>query len=168
MDLNEITNQTLKLRSAEIEDSKMVWEWVNDPAVRSVSFSSEPIPWESHSKWFSGKLLDPGCLFFIVLSPNDVSVGQIRYELEGDEAIVSVSLAPSQRGKGYGSQVIRLASQNLFASTSIRLIHAYIKPDNLSSIRAFTRAGFSDAGFVEVRGHQARDYVMRRKVEKQR
>jgi RimJ/RimL family protein N-acetyltransferase len=167
MDLDSTTGLVLKLRFVNAEDCKRIWEWANDPTIRSVSFSSEPIPWENHCRWFSAKLLDPNCLFFIALSPGNIPIGQIRYEVNGKEAVVSVSLAPDQRGKGYGSHVIQLASQNLFSSTSVELIHAYIKPDNLSSIRAFARAGFSDSGFVEVRGSLALDYIMRRKVDKQ-
>jgi len=166
MDLNQTTSRVLKLRFVKAEDCSMIWEWANDPTIRSVSFSSEPIPWESHSKWFSAKLLDPNCLFFMVLGLNDIPIGQIRYEVDGNEAVVSVSLAPGQRGKGYGGQVIQLASQKVFDSTHVELIHAYIKPDNLSSIRAFTRAGFSDSGLVEVRRNLARDYIIQRKDEK--
>ncbi len=166
MNLDQASSQVLKLRFVIAEDCKMIWEWANDPAIRSVSFSTEPISWENHSKWFSAKLLDPDCLFFIVLGSDDIPIGQIRYEVGGNEAVVSVSVAPGERGKGYGSQIIQSASQKVFESTPIVLIHAYIKPDNLSSIRAFTRAGFSYSGLVEVRGNLAQDYIMQRKVEK--
>jgi RimJ/RimL family protein N-acetyltransferase len=161
-----ISDRILKLRLVQAGDCSMIWEWANDPTIRSVSFSSEPIPWESHSKWFFAKLLDPNCLFFMVLGPNDIPIGQIRYEVDGNEAVVSVSLAPGQRGKGYGSQVIQSASQKVFDSTHVELIHAYVKPNNLSSIRAFTSAGFSDSGLVEVRRNLARDYIIQRKDEK--
>lgn len=164
MDRNETDNQTLKLRAAQAADSELIWEWVNDPATRAVSFSTEPIPWEHHSRWFSEKLLDPCCLFFIILSPDDSPIGQIRYDTIGKEAVVSVSLAAAERGKGYGRQAIQLASQQVFDMTAVEIIHAYIKPDNLSSIRAFTRAGFLDLGLTEVRGNLAKNYTLQRKT----
>lgn len=144
----------------------MIWDWANDPAVRAVSFSSETIPWESHSQWFHTKLLDPDCLFYIALGPDDMPIGQIRYQVEDAEAVVSVSLAPDQRGKGYGSQVIQFASQKVFADTSVERIHAYIKPDNVSSLAAFSRAGFSDSGLIKLHGSAAKDYILQRNAEK--
>ena len=143
----------------------MIWEWANDPTIRSASFSSEPISWKRHSQWFQAKLLDSNCLFFIALDPDGVPIGQIRYELQVPEAVVSVSLASGQRGKGYGVHIIQSASRQVFESTSVKLIHAYIKPDNLSSIRAFTKAGYSDFGPVEVHGNIARDYRIHLKAE---
>jgi RimJ/RimL family protein N-acetyltransferase len=165
MNFNKTSNPPLTLRPVTVDDCKMIWEWANDPTIRSVSFSSEPIPWERHSQWFQSKLIDANCLFFIALDADGIPIGQIRYELQGTEAVVSVSLAAGQRGKGYGAHIIQSASQQVFESTSVRLIHAYIKPDNLSSIRAFTRAGFSDFGPVDVNGNIARDYRIQRKSE---
>jgi UDP-2,4-diacetamido-2,4,6-trideoxy-beta-L-altropyranose hydrolase len=159
------SNPPVTLRSVTAEDCKMIWEWANDPTIRSVSFSSEPISWEYHSQWFQAKLIDSNCLFFIALDADGIPIGQIRYELQATEAVVSVSLAFGQRGKGYGVHIIQSASQQVFESTAVRLIHAYIKPDNLSSIRAFTRAGFSDFGPVNVNGNFARDYRIQRKSE---
>ena len=165
MDLDSNSRLGLKLRFVAVEDCRSIWEWANDPTVRSVSFSSEPILWENHVKWFFAKLLDPNCLFFIVLDFENIPIGQVRYQIDGKEAVISVSLALDQRGKGYGSQAIQLASETVFRSTSVELIHAHIKPENLSSIQAFARAGFADAGFVDIHGNLARDYIMYRKIE---
>ncbi len=158
-------NPPVTLRTVTAEDCKIIWEWANDPAIRSASFSSEPISWERHSQWFQSKLLDSKCLFFIALDPDGIPIGQIRYELQSTEAVVSVSLAPRQRGKGYGVHIIQSASRQVFERTLVELIHAYIKPDNLPSIRAFTKAGYSDFGPAEVHGNIARDYRIQRKSE---
>lgn len=162
MDLNHPQNHELKIRFAKPEDCQLIWEWANDPNTRAVSFSSEPIPWESHVKWFSAKLTDSNCMFFIALDANDFPIGQIRYEVDGTEATVSVALAPSQRGKGYGTQIIQMASQKVFDCMSIGIIHAYIKPDNTTSIRAFAKVRFSNNGLIEVHGNPALDFILRR------
>lgn len=143
----------------------MIWEWANEPTIRSVSFSSEAISWERHSQWFQARLMDPNCLFFIALDAHGIPIGQIRYELKAAEAVVSVSLAIGRRGKGYGADIIESASRRVFGSTAVKLIHAYIKPDNISSIRAFTKAGFSDSGQVDVNGIAARDYRLQWNLE---
>jgi len=160
--VRQMEGHELTLRPVQASDSRLIWEWANDPTTRALSFSSEPIPWEQHVAWFTARLADHQCRFYIVLDANAVPVGQIRYQMEGEDAIVSVNLAPDQRGRGYGSQVIRLGSQIVFASTAVNLIHAYVKPDNLASIRAFTKAGFANKGTVEVQGIQALHFVLRK------
>ena len=47
-------DDAVRLRRAEANDSRMIWSWANDPLTRAVSFSSDPIPWESHVEWFRG------------------------------------------------------------------------------------------------------------------
>jgi len=55
----------LKLREVSDKDCMLIWECSNDPDVRAVSFSQEPIPYKDHVKWFKSKLNDMGCYFYI-------------------------------------------------------------------------------------------------------
>ena len=82
-------------------------------------------------------------------------MGQIRYQLAGAEATVSVALAPAQRGRGYGSQIIGLGTEEILKTTQAHLIHAHIKPDNLASVRGFEQAGFTQAGTTDAGGQAA-------------
>ncbi|MCK6626368.1 MAG: UDP-2,4-diacetamido-2,4,6-trideoxy-beta-L-altropyranose hydrolase [Anaerolineae bacterium] len=154
----------LTFRPVQAEDCRLIWEWANDPSTRANSFSSEPISWEAHLTWFKAKLADPQCRFYLVLAAGEPA-GQIRYQLEGEEAVVSVGLAPNQRGRGYGSQIIRLVSQQLLANGVTRLIHAYVKPDNAASLGAFSKAGFVAQGVTEIQGSQAIPLVLRRETQ---
>jgi len=49
---------TLVLRRVEEADCSLLWEWANEPEVRSASFSSTPIAWDEHREWFTKKLGD--------------------------------------------------------------------------------------------------------------
>ena len=70
-------------------------------SLRSVRrFSSEPIPWEQHQHWFDNKLNDPGCVFFIALDVEGAPIGQMRFDVDGEEAVISVSLAEQFHGLG--------------------------------------------------------------------
>ena len=154
--------QELTLRPVQADDCHLIWEWANDPVTRVASFSSESIRWETHVEWFTAKLTDPHSLFYIALDATGTPVGQIRYHIEGQEAVVSAGLAPDQRGRGYGSRIIRLASQQVFENTTVSLIHAYIKLDNAASARAFSKAGFATISPVEVQGHPALHLLLRK------
>lgn len=131
-----------------------------------MSFDTAPIPWESHQQWFSRKLQDPRCHFFLILDAESRPVGQIRLEEAAEEeATVSLSLIPAARGRGLGPQVLRLAAGELFRTTPVRCIHAYIKPDNQRSLRAFQKAGFRWRGRTWIKGQPAEHYIFSREDE---
>jgi len=152
----------LELRPVRAEDCRLIWEWANDPVARALSFSTEKIPWKQHVAWFESKRTDPSTRFYMAINKNDVLAGQIRYQINGQAAVVSVSLAPEQRGRGYGAEIIRMGTRELWANTKIDIIHAYIKQDNIASIRAFAKAGFISTGMAEVHGCPVLHYTLRK------
>ena len=151
----------LTLRRAHQEDSKRVWEWANDPEVRAVSFNPELIPWADHVSWYARKLGDPHCYIYIGFTSGSCAIGQVRFDLEDREGVMSVSVAPGGRGKGYGSALIAQSARRFIAESGAGLIHAYIKPENLASLRAFEKAGFERAGATEIKGQPARHFILR-------
>ena len=151
----------LRIRKTRENDSKLLWKWANDQEVRAASFSSEPVPWKQHAKWFESKLRDPNCIFYVITNEDGTPIGQIRYDITGSEAIASISLDTKFRGRGYGSASIWLSSRELFDISGVTLIHAYTKQANEASIHAFMRAGFSNVGKTIFRGNEAVHLVLR-------
>jgi RimJ/RimL family protein N-acetyltransferase len=152
--------KVIKIRRAEQADAELLWEWANDPEVRRLSFSQGFIPWEDHLRWFAGKLNDPHYVIFIVMDEGQNPIGQVRYELSPREAVISVAIAKEHRRKGYGAEAIREASGRLFADSDIKLVHAYVKPGNPSSLHSFVKAGFKPVGNTEVEGCLAHHLVL--------
>ena len=153
----------LKLREVSDKDCMLIWEWSNNPDVRAVSFSQEPIPYEDHVKWFESKLNDMSCYFYIAEDINQTPVGQVRYDLEGNEATISVSLDRKFRDKGYGTSLIRLASQKLFDISDVDLIHAYVRRGNQASVKAFKKAGFILVGTTAIKNCQASHLIAKKR-----
>jgi RimJ/RimL family protein N-acetyltransferase len=145
----------LKFRQAERTDCQLIWRWANESQVRAVSFSTAPIPWEDHVDWFEARLADPHCIFLIATNETGSSIGQVRFDLDRNTATISVSVAPEVRGQGIGPRLIRLAAQRVFRDYEVDMILAYIKPDNLASIQAFRKAGFSGGQVVQYNGQMA-------------
>lgn len=145
----------LLLRRVTDEDCRLLWQWANDPVVRAVSFSAELIPWENHVRWFAARQQDPHCHFWIACDRDGDPVGQVRFQAQSSPAVISVSLDCNQRGRKLGLLLIWLACRKLFRETAIDTVHAYIKPDNNTSVHAFSIAGFKEAGTKEVNGHSA-------------
>jgi spore coat polysaccharide biosynthesis predicted glycosyltransferase SpsG/RimJ/RimL family protein N-acetyltransferase len=149
----------LRLRPVRAEDCRLIWEWATEPTTRAASFSEEPIPWEQHRGWFTAKLDDPGCAFFVALDAVGQPVGQVRLDVSGAEAMISIGLSGRFQGLGYGPEVIRQAVKELFASRPVERVIAFIRAENAASYQAFVKAGFIEEGTAAVRGHSARRLV---------
>jgi len=174
-----LNEDALRLRAATTDDCRRVWDWANDPGVRAVSFTSDPIPWEQHTAWFTRKLADANTRLWIAGAPvsdpalsdsrvpnaeseTGAPLGQVRFDLERSIATISVSLDAARRGKNLGALLIWSACQKLFRESAVETIHALIKPDNTASIRAFEKAGFESAGQTEVKGCAALRFELKR------
>jgi UDP-2,4-diacetamido-2,4,6-trideoxy-beta-L-altropyranose hydrolase len=153
----------VNLGNVNLSNCRLIWEWANDPDARAASFSSQPIPWEEHVRWFQAKLEDPQCLFYLASNERGEPIGQIRHEMHGSESLISISLDAKLRGHGYGTEMIRLSCSKIFELTEIRSISAFIKPDNNASVQAFLKAGFNDLGIETYQGKQAVHLVCSRK-----
>jgi len=151
----------LRLRPARAEDCRIVWEWANDPLVRSQSFASDPIPWESHVAWFKRALRDPDMRLYIAES--SAPVGLARFESRNGETLISVTIAAAYRGRGLGSELTKLASSEMLRNPSVAAIHAYIKPENPASIAMVVAAGYERGGEVVREGSRALHFVLRGK-----
>jgi UDP-2,4-diacetamido-2,4,6-trideoxy-beta-L-altropyranose hydrolase len=150
----------LSIRLAEAGDCKLLWEWANDPVVRASAFSSETIPWEEHVAWFRGKLNDPECRILVALDASAVPAGQIRFNKRGPgEADVDIIVDGRLRGLGYASLLIDLGADWAFTEWGLIQLNAFVKPENVASVKAFEGAGFQRKETVTVKGQTAFQYV---------
>jgi RimJ/RimL family protein N-acetyltransferase len=161
-----LRGEKLRLRQARQDDCRLLWEWANDREVRASAFSPDPIPWEEQVRWFMRKLHDPSCSLFIAVDNEDTPLGQVRFDIVRDgEAEIDVSIDRDKRGLGYGALLLSKAVKEVFRLTHIRAVHAFIKPNNEASMRAFERAGFKRLSIENVRGNVAVHYIRTRSDE---
>jgi RimJ/RimL family protein N-acetyltransferase len=124
-------------------DADRLLEWRNEPAVRAASFSTGEVTVTEHRAWLLRKLTDPACRLMIVRYEGR-SVGQVRLDIDGDEAEISIALTEQARGRGVGREAIRLAVAQ--APEGVARMVAQVKPDNPASLAAFEAAGFERHG----------------------
>ena len=132
------------LRSAAQDDCRMFWEWANDPAVRAMSFHTDPIPWEEHQRWFAGRLAAATSRLYVLGSSLGHSAGQIRFD-ERDPGVleVDVTVAPRWRGGGLGRMLLAEGERALLRDFQVpRVLVAHIKTENHASLALFRGARF--------------------------
>ncbi len=138
-------------RPATPEDARFVWTVNNHPTARAQSLSTGDIPWETHLPWFQARLARPDCVFLIGLS-NDEPIGVARFDVAGDEAVISLAVSADHRGKGLGRRLIRSITDLALARAGVRVAVALTRPTNAASRRAFAQNGYRDVGVVDMGG----------------
>lgn len=154
--------EKLVIRLATMRDCDFVFGVVNSEMARAMSFNSCEIQYEEHCAWFE-KILCSSAIFFIGFL-NNYPVGYARFEMqEGSEGyILSVAVAESCRGKNIGSRLVEMCCAEVFKSGVTR-VEAYVKPENLASIRLFERCGFHCTGNITYKGHSTVSFLKLKK-----
>lgn len=132
----------LYLRRAQKSDVNILYEWANETECRKQSFSSEPIAYESHVQWLEQTLKDETVQMYIVMS-DEIPVGQIRLNINENQAVISYSLDCKHRGMGYGTSLLELA-EHVVKETNpkVNTLIGKVKKDNGSSQKCFKENGY--------------------------
>lgn len=135
-------NKGITIREAQSSDSRLYYKWANDPVVRQMAFHSEPIPWESHCKWFERKLHSEKSHLTVCYS-GEVPVGQVRFdEVSEGEYEIDISVDSNLRSKGRGREMLRSAIDYVHNKYSINSFLAEVKAENIPSQKMFVAVGF--------------------------
>ena len=140
----------LHLRKADDTDRDLLFEWANDDTVRANAFHTEKIPYEDHVRWFEKMMADADAYQYI-LCEGEKPVGQIRLNIEGNQAVIDYSIASDQRGKGYGSEILQMIQTHLATDQRLHITKmvGQVKYDNPISSRAFEKNGFLKKELLE-------------------
>ena len=129
-------------REVDKKDEQLLFEWLNDPGTRRWSFDNKPISLTEHQKYLKEKIFDKKYFMWIFLCNNE-PCGLVRISIENKKKIINYLIANEYRGKKLSSIMLILAKKkicDLFPKTSI---YAYTLPENVISIKALLRAGFT-------------------------
>jgi UDP-2,4-diacetamido-2,4,6-trideoxy-beta-L-altropyranose hydrolase len=140
----------LRLRCADEADSKLIWNWRNDPVSRSNFRNQNLISWEAHKEWFRSALDDPSRILFCG-EIDGIPIGIVRFEPIGElEYEVSINLAPERRGMGLGHRLLAVACEKIERESGEVSFRAAIRRGNIASQRIFQQCGFSEEPTDEV------------------
>ena len=142
-----LEGENVNLRIAEKEDLERVAEWVNN-----LEFTGEYEPVSQESETDIEKQYDklpPEEKWFIIEKKDGSRIGLAIHLLDpGKRMAIGYYLIPSQRGKGYGTEAVRIMVDYLFLSKDIVRIQAETHPENVASHRVLEKAGFKREGTI--------------------
>lgn len=128
------------LRPATLQDAEMLLEWRNDELTRANSINSGIIGLKEHRHWLDGVIASHSRKLLIA-EINRAPIGTVRIDVEPDCSEMSWTVAPLERGKGYGKKMVAIA-----ISLTKGVIIAKIKKHNAASIAIAESNGFKLAG----------------------
>lgn len=133
----------LQLIEAKEDDLIFLFNLANDEEVRKQSFSTKPISLSEHTAWFHSVLQDPDRLLYVFFI-KQAFVGQVRFDIEENTAVVSISLHADFRGVGLAPDLLKLGLLRLKEEKgqAVKEVYAYVKEENAASLKAFTKANF--------------------------
>ncbi|MHA8097401.1 GNAT family N-acetyltransferase [Aquirufa antheringensis] len=150
----------LNCRKANINDILIYFDWVNDAYVRQQSYNSQAIDFAIHQKWFESAINNVN--YFMLIFQNNLgnNIGQVRIQKQDNsEAIISISIDASHRGKGYAKEMLGISTNIFLVENSNYLINAYIKNKNLASKVSFEQAGFRLKGRLIYENEHSFHYI---------
>ncbi len=151
------------LRRAVSDDLEFLFQLRNEPSVRESSFNPKEITLKAHSDWYIQKLNDLNTHFFVILA-NGEKVGQIRVVIEGGCGVISIATVKEHRGRGYGRRAIQDTCKLIFSEDPrIEEMIAYIKLDNTTSLKVFSKAGFSQEDVIKIEGLSCHKMILRKR-----
>ncbi len=157
--LNKYYAKKIKLRTAELGDIYDIYELSNEDEVRQNSFNSSKIKFENHEKWFKSEIEDLNTIFLVVETENDF-IGQVRFDLDGNDATVSISINKKFRDLGLGRNIIEKSIKYIkLNAPQIKIIKAYIKENNEKSLRLFEKMDFKSKESFWMKNQNALQYV---------
>ena len=141
-----LEGKLVNLRLQEKEDMKLVAEWLNNPEFVGAYHPLRQISRAEIEKNYDNA--PPENKWFFIEKKDGSKIGYIGHFLVGKLWEISYFLIPSERGKGYGTEAVKIMVDYLFLSKDIVRIQAYIDPRNIASQKVIEKAGFSKEGTV--------------------
>ena len=159
--LFNLYKKNLILRKVNFEDALDIFNLSNDEVVRKNSFNSKKIEWKNHLIWLKKKLEDENSIYFAVVDDSNKFYGQVRFDIKpmDNVAVIGISLKKDIRGIGLSPFIIDKAVNELLKIKSIKLIEAYIKDENISSIKSFEKAKFVFSNNLVIKGNKSKLYI---------
>ena len=142
-----LEGKNVNLRVMEKEDLPLFAEWFNKPEV-----FGEYNPLHQMSRIEAEKMLENPLELkpFIIEKKDGSKIGFVAhfYVLHpaGRQLEIGYSLVPSERGKGYCSEAVKIMVDYLFLSKETMRIQAQTDPRNVASQKVLEKVGFKKEG----------------------
>jgi len=164
------------LRPITEEDTPLIVKWRNTPSVRNNFIFRETFTEEMHKHWLDTKVASGEVVQYIIIDKStDTPVGSVYFrdvDMKNRSAEYGIFIGEeSARGKGLGSEAIRMFIDFGFDVLNLHRISMRVLDGNEASIRSNEKVGFVREGVfrdMEYLDGEYRDVIFMARIEKQK
>lgn len=148
----QLMGSTVYLRRlAESDITEGYVQWLNDPETnRYMEFRFTVWTKEKLIKYMSERQANPEYFWAICMRDNNIHIGNIKLgSIDRDHLRADIGLMigdKSYRGRGLGTEAIRLVTDFAFTKIKLQKLTAGAYIDNVACIKAFEKCGFTREG----------------------
>jgi RimJ/RimL family protein N-acetyltransferase len=141
-----LEGKNINLRVVEREDLPLWAEWSNNLELlgRFMWFPQQSRT-ELEKRYDSPT---PDTKWFFIEKKDGTKIGTVSHFLRGNLMEIGYALLPSERGKGYCSEAVKIMVDYLFLSKELMRVQAITDVDNFASQRVLEKAGFKKEGVL--------------------
>ena len=128
------------------EETHMVWEWRNHPAIRKWMYHSDFIPLESHLLFFKNLPKKTNNFYWVILEEGEY-LGVINFSnFEGHQSEWGFYLNPDLFGKGKSTNLIFNALNFFFKKLDLTQVYGFVRCDNYIALKFHDFIGIQKTG----------------------
>jgi RimJ/RimL family protein N-acetyltransferase len=146
-----IKGQRVALTELRRADSPLLFDWINDPETVRFNSAYAPVHEPVHDGWFETISRDASRVVFALRDAQTSRLVGILQLIDLHPIHRSVQLVirigrEDDRGRGYGSEAVRLAIRYAFRDRNLHRLWLTVFGDNARAIRAYEKAGLKIEG----------------------
>ena len=147
-------NSRIRLRELSVDDSSLLYEWINTEAVVKLMNQFRFIPRGDHDLWMASALLKRADRLIQGIEVIDGSVLIGTYQLvninsRDRNAEVQIRIGNQQYlNSGYGTEALGAICEYAANELHLKKIYAYVFAKNTRSLKAFKKTGFFEEGLL--------------------
>jgi UDP-2,4-diacetamido-2,4,6-trideoxy-beta-L-altropyranose hydrolase len=132
------------LNNVKESDLLKTFEWASDQEIRKFSFNSNTVKFDEHQAWFTNKLKDNNCFYYLA-SVNNKEFGSIRFDVKDNKAIISYLIDPLYQNQGLGTILLKKGLERFLSEFKgeISCIYGDVLFENIASIKIFQKLGYT-------------------------
>ena len=147
---SKITGERLYLSPINVEDAELYTKWLNDPAVAVPLGQYWKLISLANEKKALEELTSEGHNYAIILKDGDQLIGNMGlFDIDHLSRSATLGLFigdEENRGKGYGTEAIRLLLGFGFNTLNLHNVMLHCDSDNLQGIACYNKVGFREFG----------------------
>ena len=141
------------LRKTTENDIEEIYKYIHLDYVKKY-YTNLDEQWKAHERWYKFLInSDAYILYTITSTKTGKFLGCVKFELDGECAVINIYLVKDIREQGYSHGILTLSIEELkHEKPEITVVLAYILEENEISVNAFKNIGFQYEGVENYKG----------------